>query len=73
MNRIPQKLLTVGSIGLVIVVLLNGYAFFVKAQPAAVLFSGYWWASWFPAYLIWLVFIVAGLRGRSRAQGGPEG
>lgn len=68
MNKLPQKLIWTGLTGLAVVMACNLYAHFVTAQPAAIPLGEYWWLSWFPAYLIWLVLLVAGLRGRARRK-----
>ena len=66
MESIARKLIYVGIAGLVLACLLNALALLMLGQPAALPFSKYWWVSWLPFYLIWLVFLVAGLRGRRR-------
>jgi hypothetical protein len=54
--------------GFFLVLLLNAAAHFAAGMPAAIPFSRFWWIAWGPAYLIWLCFLVAGLRGRSRQR-----
>lgn len=68
MKNFPSVLIRTGLIGVVIVLVLNLYEHFVNAQPAAIPFGEYWWLSWFPAYLIWLVLLIAGLRGKARRK-----
>ncbi|MFK7831434.1 MAG: hypothetical protein AB8B57_16795 [Congregibacter sp.] len=66
MKHFPTLLIRGGIFGVVLVTVLNLYAYFGAGQPAANPFHEYWWVSWFPAYLIWLVLLVAGLRGKAR-------
>jgi len=53
-------LLVVGLIGLMIVVSLNLVANYYLNQPAAMVFSEAWNATWLPSYIVWLVMCVIG-------------
>ena len=50
----------IGLIGLSITVLLNGAALVIFKRTSAEFFSPSWWSVWFPNYLVWSVFTIAG-------------
>ncbi len=56
-----NMLLTIGLIGLMIVLSLNLLANFYLNQPAAMVFSEAWNASWLPSYIVWLVMCIIGI------------
>lgn len=67
-----HKALRSGTIGAIILPLLNAFGYFVMHQPAAVPFSEKWWSTWFPVYAVCLVLLVYGAvatlrRGSERA------
>ncbi|MCK5904466.1 MAG: hypothetical protein KAG86_04215 [Gammaproteobacteria bacterium] len=45
-----------GSLGIVFV--LNLMAIFIFHKESALFFNHQWWSSWFPAYTIWLIFLI---------------
>ncbi len=45
-----------GSIGLVVVLALNLFNQYVLGVG-----TGAWWSVWFPAYIVWFVFLAIGL------------
>ena len=51
----------VGLIGIAIFIALNTFAVLVLQNPAAQPFSSDWWSQWFPAVLVFLVLLAAGL------------
>jgi hypothetical protein len=56
-----NALVSVGLVGLGIQLVLNLLGLFVFHKAAAVFFTDEWWSSWFPALLVWIVFIIAGI------------
>ena len=50
----------IGSIGFAVNLLLNLVALLALHRPAAVFFSGQWYGDWFPLYLVWSIFLMAG-------------
>lgn len=50
-----------GLIGLSIFIALNAFAWLVLAKPAAEPFSEDWWSEWFPAGIVFFVFLCTGL------------
>lgn len=44
--------------GFSIVLLLNVVASFVLGKPESIYFSSDWWSQWFPAYIVWLAFLI---------------
>ena len=61
---------TIGLVGLAIEVVLNLVALLAFKKNAAEFFSEQWWFSWFPSYILWLVFIVVGIAGCCRGKNG---
>ena len=51
----------IGLTGLVIQLAINGTAWLVLKKPEAEFFAGDWWTYWFPAYVVWGVFLTVGL------------
>ena len=56
-----------GVIGFTGNLILNLLTLFVLHRPAAVFFSEQWYGDWFPLYMVWFVFMVAGLSRRDDA------
>jgi hypothetical protein len=63
---------TIGLIGLAIEVVINLVAQFAFKRSAAEFFSEQWWSSWFPSYIVWLVFIGVGFAGCCRRKNGTD-
>ncbi|HEY1717528.1 MAG TPA: hypothetical protein VGH42_04440 [Verrucomicrobiae bacterium] len=55
------SLLWTGCVGLTITLILNLLGRFVFHRNSSIYFSSDWWAGWFPNYIIWTIFIIAGL------------
>jgi hypothetical protein len=53
-------LLGIGSFGLVQTAMLNLVGPMIFHRHASVFLSPKWWADWFPSYLVWVSFTVAG-------------
>jgi hypothetical protein len=55
-----NNFLWIGSIGLVAGFLVNlvGLLFF---KENAAFFTVAWWSNWFPAYVVWIVFLFIGV------------
>lgn len=53
--------LFIGIIGLVATGVVNLAGFLVINQQAAGFISEGWWATWFPLYVVWIVFIAIGI------------
>ena len=51
---------TIGVTGMAIFVALNVYAVLVLEKTSAQPFSNEWWSQWFPAGVVWLVFLSIG-------------
>jgi hypothetical protein len=63
-----------GVLGLSITLGMNLAALFVFKLRSAAFFEGIWWASWLPCYIVWLVFVVIGLkRGSDNKSGWTRG
>ena len=60
--------LRIGLIGFGIVSLLNLLAAFELNLLAAAPFTVAWFSSWFPAYVVWLVFVLVGVK-QKRSEG----
>ncbi len=56
-----NTLIIVGSTGLVISLVVNLLGIFLFHKAAAVFFTEQWWSSWFPSFLVWIVFLIIGL------------
>jgi hypothetical protein len=54
------QLAWIGSFGLVLTVILNLAGLFVFHRSSSVFFSHKWWADWFPAYPVWIIFTLSG-------------
>jgi len=62
--------LRLGLIGSSITLALNVFGFLVLKQAAARFFTGDWWSTWFPSFIVWLGITIVGLaRQRSGRQG----
>jgi hypothetical protein len=55
-----KKAKTIGLVGLAITIVLNLVALLIFKKASAEYFSGGWWSSWFPFYIVWLVFTIIG-------------
>jgi hypothetical protein len=66
----PYKI--IGLVGLAITIALNLVASLVLKKASAEYFSDQWWSSWFPSYIVWLVFIVVGFAGCCRGRNGTD-
>ncbi len=58
----------IGLVGLAITIALNLVALFVLKKASAEFFSDTWRSSWFPAYIVWLVFTIIGFAGCCRQK-----
>lgn len=56
-----RNLFIIGLFGLSIVFIVNLFGIFALKQVAAEFFSNQWWSTWFPAYIVWLVFLIIGI------------
>ena len=73
MPPVPRALLFSGALGLAITVCLNVVALLWLERSAAVVFSGAWWATWFPSIAVWSVLGMAGLAAaRNSRRGGTR-
>ena len=61
--------LHLGLIGIGGTILLNYVGIVLFQRDAAPFFSEGWWSTWFPSYLVWLVFLIVGLGKRFSAKG----
>jgi len=52
--------LTIGITGIAIFIALNAFAVLVLERASAQPFSSEWWSQWFPAGVVWLVFLIIG-------------
>lgn len=66
MEKIAGMLIRVAVVGFSLVLALNLFLHFAMRKPLAEFFTSFWWIGWFPAYLIWLVMLVMGYRGKAR-------
>jgi hypothetical protein len=55
-----------GLTGLTIGLATNLFGLFVFHRHSAIFFSDAWWSAWFPNYMIWSVFAMAGFVIRRR-------
>ena len=53
--------LKIGLIGFVIVLFINLIGLFLLQKSTPEFFSDGWWSSWFPAYIVWFIFIAMGI------------
>jgi hypothetical protein len=51
----------IGLFGLAITIVLNLVALLFFKRASAAYFSEEWWSSWFPSYLLWLIFAIIGI------------
>lgn len=56
----PFQLLIGGTVGLIIIILLNCFAYLALLSPAATPFQGEWWTIWYPHYVVWSGFLLVG-------------
>lgn len=56
----PFQLVVAGTVGLLLIILLNCFAYFGISHPAAVAFQGEWWSIWYPHYVVWSGFFMVG-------------
>lgn len=54
--------LKVGLFGLGITLSINLAGLLLRSQPATIFFSLDWWATWSPAYLVWSILSVVGIK-----------
>ena len=52
-----------GFCGLVITVATNLIALLIFNKAAAHFLSSGWWSTWFPSYMVWMVFLFMALAG----------
>ena len=67
---------TIGWLGLAITTALNLIAVLWFKKPSAAYLSDSWWAEWFPAYIVWLSFMMVGFISRPKQDlgaGRPSG
>jgi hypothetical protein len=63
-----KSYIKIGVLGLAISIVINLAALFLFKKPSAAFFTDPWWSSWFPSYIVWLVFLAVGFS--SRVGGG---
>jgi hypothetical protein len=56
-----KTFLIVGLIGFGAALVINLVAMLGFSKAEATFFSDPWWSSWFPNYVVWLVFAIIGL------------
>ena len=66
-----RHFLAIGLTGMAIFLAVNIYALMALERASARPFTPEWWAEWFPAVGVWLVFLVVGVGQRlfTRAKG----
>lgn len=60
-SKKTDTFIVMGIIGLAIVASLNLFANTMLIKPATEPFTSGWYSTWYPSYLIWFVFLIAGL------------
>ena len=60
--RTTRRIFTsIGVLGLLITIGMNLLALVLLRKPAAEFLSHGWWASWFPSYMVWTIFLFISL------------